>query len=113
MVPQGKPRLDLAQGKLVKHGEELVTTHYRASVMDKAFERLATERLDRNRGTVYLREGEPIPEGRKVVIIKRVFIDPPDMPAEELPETTEPSPAIERPSPSFKRPLATPPLGIV
>jgi hypothetical protein len=60
---------------------------------------------------LYLREGEAIPEGvalERVVTIKRVFIDPPDLPAEELPETTEPSPAIERPSPSFKRPLATP-----
>jgi hypothetical protein len=66
---------------------------------------------------LYLREEEAIPEGvapERVVTIKRVFVDPPDMPAEELPETTEPSPAIERPSlPSLKRPLTNPPLGIV
>lgn len=65
-------------------------------------------------GTVYLREGEPAPEGRKAVVVTRVFIDPPEQPLEELPETTEPSPAIERPSPqSFNRPLPDYPLGIV
>ncbi len=77
-------------------------------------ERLAAELLDQNQATVYLLEGEPAPEGRRVVYIQRVFIDPPEQPEEELPETTEPSPAIERPSPqSFNRPLPTPPLGIV
>jgi hypothetical protein len=70
-------------------------------------ERLAAEPLKTNQGPVDLREGEPVPE-------RRVFIDPPEHAAEELPETTEPSPAIERPSlPSFKRPLPTPPLGIM
>jgi hypothetical protein len=66
-------------------------------------------------GPVYLREGETIPEGvapERVVYIKRVFIDPPEQPIEELPEITEPSPAINRPS-SFNRPLVYPPLGIV
>jgi hypothetical protein len=66
---------------------------------------------------LYLREEEAIPEGvapERVVTIKRVFVDPPDLPAEALPETTEPSPAIERPSlPSFKRPLTNPEIGIV
>ena len=77
-------------------------------------ERLASELLNQNQGTVYLREGEPAPEGRKVVYVQRVFIEPPEQPQEELPETTEPSPAIERPSPqSFNRPLPTPRLGIV
>jgi hypothetical protein len=77
-------------------------------------ERLAAELLDQNQATVYLRDGEPEPEGRKVVYIQRVFIDPPEQPAEQLPETTEPSPAIERPSPpSFRRPLPDHPLGIV
>jgi hypothetical protein len=28
MVPQRKPRLDLARGKLIEHGEKLVTIHY-------------------------------------------------------------------------------------
>jgi transcriptional regulator with XRE-family HTH domain len=63
-----------------------------------------------------LREGEAITAGidpERVIAIKRVFVDPPEHAAEALPETTEPSPAIERPSPSFSRPLATPPLGIV
>ena len=76
-------------------------------------ERLASELPSRNLGPVYLREGEPIPEGREPVYIELVFVDPPEMPAEELPEITEPSPAIERSSPSFTRPLANPPLGIV
>jgi len=77
-------------------------------------ERLAAELLNTNQGTVYLREGEEVPEGRKAVVVKRVFIDPPSQPEEELPETTEPSPAIERPSPQqFNRPLPTPRLGIV
>ena len=77
-------------------------------------ERLAAELLDQNKATLYLREGELIPEGRKVVVIQRVLIDPPEQPAEQLPETTEPSPAIERPSPqSFNRPLPDHPLGIV
>jgi hypothetical protein len=77
-------------------------------------ERLAAELLNQNQGTVYLREGDEVPEGRKAVIVTRVFIDPPEQPQEELQETTEPSPAIERPSPqSFNRPLPTPRLGIV
>ena len=73
-------------------------------------------RSSANNTPVYLRDGEAIPDEinpERVVTIKRVFLDPPEMPAEELPESTEPSPAIERPSPSFTRPLATPPLGIV
>jgi hypothetical protein len=77
-------------------------------------ERLAAELLSTDQTPVYLREGTPVPEGRKAVIVKRVFIDPPEQPQEELPETTEPSPAIERPSPqSFNRPLPAPPLGII
>jgi hypothetical protein len=51
---------------------------------------------------------------RNAVIVTRLFIDPPEQPEEQLPETTEPSPAIERPSPQgFKRPLPTPRLGII
>jgi hypothetical protein len=79
-------------------------------------ERLAAELLNTNQGPIYLRDGEAIPDGidpERVVTIKRMFLDPPDMPVEELPETTETSPAIERPSPAFTRPLANPPLGIV
>jgi hypothetical protein len=77
-------------------------------------ERLASELLNQNQGTVYLREGDEVPEGRKAVYVQRVFIDPPEQPQEELPETTEPSPAIERPSPqNFNRPLPSPRLGIV
>jgi hypothetical protein len=34
----------------------------------------------------------------RVVTIKRVFLDPPEQPQEQLPEVTEPSPAIERAS---------------
>jgi hypothetical protein len=48
----------------------------------------------------------------RVVTISRVFLDPPEQPAEHLPEVVEASPAIERASPSFNRPLATPPLRI-
>jgi hypothetical protein len=48
-----------------------------------------------------------------VITICRVFIDPPEQHQEQLPEVTEPSPAIERASPSFTRPRANPPLGIV
>jgi UDP-glucose 6-dehydrogenase len=79
-------------------------------------ERLAAELLNTNQGPIYLREGQAIPDGiapERVVTIKRVFLDPPEHAAEELPATIESSPAIERPSPSFTRPLATPPLGIV
>jgi hypothetical protein len=77
-------------------------------------ERLAADLLNTTQAPVYLREGDEVPEGRKPVIIQRVFIDPPEQPEEELPETTEPSPTIEKPSPpSFKRPLATPTLGII
>jgi hypothetical protein len=77
-------------------------------------ERLAADLLNKNQGTVYLREGDEVPEGRKPVFVKRVFIDPPEQPLEELPETTEPAPAIERPSPqSFNRPLPDHPIGIV
>lgn len=60
---------------------------------------------------------KPSPRGldpERVVTIKRVFIDPPEEPAEQLPEIVEPSPAIEHPSPqTFNRPLPTPRLGIV
>jgi len=80
-------------------------------------ERLADLVLNAQLGPVYLRVGEPVPEGlelERVVYIERVFIDPPEQPAEQLPETTETSPAIERPSPpSFRRPLPDYPLGIV
>jgi hypothetical protein len=38
-----------------------------------------------------------------MVFIERVLIDPPERPAEYLPEVVEPSPAIERASPSFNR----------
>lgn len=62
-------------------------------------ERLAADLLNTTRGPVYLREGEPVPEGREPVYIKRIFLDPPEHAAEELPETVEPSPAIERSSP--------------
>jgi hypothetical protein len=78
-------------------------------------ERLAAEFMNTNQGPVYLREGAPVPEAvepERVVTVKLVFIDPPDMPAEELPESTEPLPTIERPSPPcVKRPLPTSPLG--
>lgn len=77
-------------------------------------ERLAAELLNQNQGTVYLREGDEVPEGRKAVYVKRVFIDPPEQPQEELPAEPSPSPAIERPSPqNFNRPLPTPRMGIV
>jgi hypothetical protein len=78
-------------------------------------ERLAAELLNTNQGPIYLRDGEAILDGidpERVVTLKRVFIDP--QPQEDLPETTEPSPAIERPSPpSFRRPLPDHPLGMV
>ena len=79
-------------------------------------ERLASELLNQNQGPIYLREGEAIPEKidpERVVTIKRLLLDPPEQPQEELPEIVEPSPAIERGSASFNRPLATPRLGIV
>ena len=80
-------------------------------------ERLAQELLETDQSPVYLREGAEIPDGvapERVVTIKRVFIDPPEQPQEQLPEVVEPSPAIERSSPpSFNRPLANPVLGIV
>jgi hypothetical protein len=79
-------------------------------------ERLANEVLNLKLGPVYLREGTAVPEGvgpERVVYVKRVFLDPAEQPAEQLPEIVEPSPAIERASPSFSRPLANPPLGIV
>ena len=72
--------------------------------------------LSAEAGPIYLREGEAIPaeiDPERVVTIKRVFIDPPDMPAEQLPEIVEASPAIERASPSFTRPLTNPEIGIV
>jgi hypothetical protein len=63
---------------------------------------------------VYCREA---PEGvppERVILVKRVFIDPPVQPQEQLPEVVEPSPAIERASPPpFNRPLAEPELGVV
>ena len=50
----------------------------------------------------------------RVVWIKRVLLDPPDQPEEQLPEITEASPAIERASPpSFHRDLQVPEQGIV
>jgi hypothetical protein len=87
-----------------------------ASRLDR-LERLAEQVLNQHQGPVYLREGEAIPEEidlDRVVTIKRVFLDPPEQPAEHLPEVVEPSPAIERASPpTFNRPLASPSLGIV
>jgi hypothetical protein len=79
-------------------------------------ERLAQQVLNQNQGPVYLREGATIPEDvapERVTTIKRVFLDPPPQPEEQLPEVVEPSPAIERASPSFNRPLANPEIGIV
>ena len=87
-----------------------------ASRLDR-LERLAQQVLNQYQGPVYLREGEPIPEEvdlDRVVTIKRLILDPPEQPQEQLPEVVEPSPAIERSSPpSFNRPLNYPPLGIL
>jgi hypothetical protein len=87
-----------------------------ASRLDR-LERLAEEVLNQQLGSVYLREGTAVPEGvtvDRVIYIKRVFIDPPEQAAEELPEIVEPCP---RASPqSFNRPLTNStnsPLGIV
>jgi hypothetical protein len=80
-------------------------------------ERLAQEVLSRKEAPVYLREGSEVPEGidpDRVVWIKRVLLDPPDQPQEELPEITEASPAIEQASPpEFHRQLAVPEQGIL
>jgi hypothetical protein len=79
-------------------------------------ERLAEELLSRNQGPVYLKDGAELPEGveeARVVWVKRVLLDPPDHPDEQLPEILESSPAIEKAeSPSFQRKLAEPELGI-
>ena len=86
-----------------------------ASRLDR-LERLADLVPNAQLGPVYLREGEPVPEGlepERVVYIRRVYIDPAERPAEELPEIVEASPAIERASPSFTRPLTNPEIGIV
>jgi hypothetical protein len=62
-------------------------------------------------------EGSEPPEGidaDRVVWIKRVLIEPTEMPEETLPEITEASPAIERAAPpSFHRQLLVPEQGIV
>ena len=80
-------------------------------------ERLASELLNRNLGPVYLREGPELPAGvdpDRVVYIQRVFIDPPEQPAERLREVVQASPAIEHAAPpSFHRKLQEPELGIV
>jgi hypothetical protein len=60
-------------------------------------ERLAAELLNTNQGPVYVREGTAIPDNvapERVVTISRVFLDPPEQPAEHLPEVVEASPAI-------------------
>jgi len=79
-------------------------------------ERLTHELLNARSGPVYVREGSEVPAGvdlDRLIYIQRVLIDPPEKPAEHLPEVVEPSPAIERASPSFSRPLAEPEIGIV
>jgi hypothetical protein len=80
-------------------------------------ERLAEELLSRKAAPVYLRDGSEVPadvDADRVVWIKRVLLDPPDHPDEDLPEITEASPAIEKPQPTdFHKPLLVPEQGIL
>lgn len=70
-------------------------------------ERLAHDLLSARAGPVYLREGAEVPQDvdpDRVITIKRIYLDPPEQPAEKLPEIVESSPAIERAAPpSFHR----------
>ena len=80
-------------------------------------ERLAQEVLSRKEAPIYLRDGAELPadiDADRVVWIKRVLLDPPDQPEEQLPEITEATPAIEQASPpEFHHKLNEPELGIV
>ena len=63
-------------------------------------ERLLRERTAASTAPLYLRDGDPVPEGvdpERVVWIKRTFVDPPERAEEELSAPTqEVEPAVER-----------------
>jgi hypothetical protein len=70
-----------------------------------------------NAGPLYLRDGEPIPDGvdaERVVFIKRVFVEPPERDEEPLPATQELSSiSAETQRRDERRLLEYPNLGIV
>jgi hypothetical protein len=77
-------------------------------------ERLASVLLASDTSPVYCREGEE-PEDvapERLVIIKRVLIDPPEREEEQLPEM-QVEPEAERKPRNFDRPLPTPNLGVI
>jgi hypothetical protein len=83
--------------------------------LDK-LERLIRERIEPDTSPLYFREGHSIPEEiapERVVLIKRVLIDPPEREQEELPEM-QVEPEIEhKPKRNFDRPIQMPNLGIL
>jgi hypothetical protein len=80
-------------------------------------ERLAAELISKKDAPIYLRDGDEAPadiDPNRVVWIKRVLLDPPDQPEEQLLEVTEASPAVEKAQPTdFYKPLLVPEQGIV
>ena len=82
----------------------------------KVSECLLRERTAASTSPLYLREGEPVPEGvdpARAIFIKRVLIDPPEREPEELPEIQADAPPQVTAPKNFDRPLQMPELGIV
>ncbi|MGI8853699.1 MAG: hypothetical protein ACR2GC_10530 [Methyloceanibacter sp.] len=83
--------------------------------MDR-LERLVRERTAASTSPLYLRDGEPVPEGvdpDRVIFVKRVLIDPPEREPEELPEIQADAPPQVTAPKNFNRLLPMPELGIV
>jgi hypothetical protein len=70
------------------------SSHSHLAAQVAALRKLVEARLGNSAGPVYLRDGDPIPDGvdpDRVVFIARQFIDPPERIEDELPAPQEPS----------------------
>ena len=79
--------------------------------LDK-LERAIRERKLLDTPHLYLREGEPAPDGVNVTYIVRTYIEPPERAEDELPAAPEPQ-ASESEKPQRREPLEYPNLGLV
>jgi formylglycine-generating enzyme required for sulfatase activity len=99
---------------------EVTNAQFARFVEATGYATLAERGLDpnaRKEVPVYLRAEDDLPtdiDEARVVRIKRVLIDPPDQPQEDLPEVLEASPAIEKAeAQGFHKPLLIPEQGIL
>jgi len=61
---------------------------------------------------LFVRAGDPIPEGREAIIVKREIIDPPERAAFVLP-SSKAEPQEQAPPRNFRQRIAFPNVGVV